>query len=174
MCLEKDIVIIAIFGKSCTGKTKVADSLAKLMNITVRHCSEEVINRAKQLNCSPYEMYLEEHFTVDRKTREIASAINDNYIIEGCFLPYVLCAISNIFWVELLCDDVERDRRHKERQKLEQEKQIDLRTRDVSDELLCQKLYRFKKIGSQNIAKIDTTSKSVEKIASFIASIVKV
>ena len=167
-------MIIAIFGKSCTGKTKVADSLAKLMNMAVRHCSEEVTNRAKQLNCSPVEMTIEEHSTIDRKTREIASAINDNHIIEGCFLPYVLYAIPNIFWVGLLCDDVERDRRHKERQNLQQEKQIDLSTRDFSDELLCKKLYRFQQIGSQNIARIDTTSKSIEKITSFIASIVKV
>ena len=173
MCLEKDIVIIAIFGKSCTGKTKIADSLSELMNVPVRHCSQAVINRSKQLNCAPAEMPIEEHSSIDLKTREIASGFHKNYIIEGSFLPYVLWGLPNILWLELVCDSIERNRRYKERHRLDQEAQKIISGRDISDETLANRLYGSQRIKTVNITKIDTTSKSIQEITSLIISILK-
>ena len=162
-------MIVAIYGKSCTGKTTVAKSLAKAVNAEIRCCSEEVKNRANQLKCSTIQLSAEEHNAIDQKTREIASLVDSDLVIEGSFLHYVLIGISNVFWIELTCDDYVRRQRHQGRQCLTHAS-LDLNERDFYDEFLCQKLYKKTSLHSIEVVEIDSTNKSIEEIVTLITT----
>lgn len=161
-------MIIAIYGKSCTGKTSVARCLAKIINAEVRHCSEEIRNLAEKLKCMVNELSQEEHIKIDNETRKIASSFKGTLIIEGIFLSHVLEGLTDVFWVELICNNNERRLRHQIKQG-QQKIKTDISERDISDNILRKKLFKEKAPYISNILIIDSTTKSAEAIASLIA-----
>lgn len=103
---------IAIYGLSATGKTVVASALAQLLGFTIRNCGEIVKSRTKALGLqSPSQLSLNEHMLIDKETREIASNLDQDIIIEGRYLNNVLSGYDQIFFVELVCSDHEREMR---------------------------------------------------------------
>ena len=160
-------MIIAIYGKSCAGKSSVARELGKLINAPVRFCSEEVKMRAKQLGCTPMALSLEQHISIDEDTREIAGASDKDIVIEGCFLPYVLSNLSDVFWVKLTCNQRNREKRYLDRNP-EFKSDIDLTRRDYNDEVLCKKIYGESNENLCGSFTIDTSNCSVEEIVLLI------
>src|SRR5258708_20637098 len=129
----KDIKVIAIFGKSCVGKSEVAAKLAITLSLPVRHCGERVKERARQLGISPTALSKAEHKSIDDETRSLAFTCDREIIIEGSFLDLVLPEASSILFVQLTCDDDERRNRHMSRSL---DATVALEGRDESDNKL--------------------------------------
>lgn len=157
-------MIIAIYGKSCTGKTAIAQTLSRYMACEVHHCGEEVKKSAEELNCPFKDLEQKEHGIIDQKTRVKAQSVNGNIIIEGTFLPYVLRKLDDVIWIELVCDDGIRNKRFFKREGIK-----DLKSRDYFDKSLCDKLYK-KSIILTNNTVIDTTNSSIDELSKIIFS----
>jgi cytidylate kinase len=106
-------MIVAIYGKSCGGKTILSNSLSEQLSIGVRHCGEVVKELAAQVGVSPGELSPVDHLNIDEETRR-AAAGHANLIIEGCFLDHVLAESQSIL-VELRCSREVRESRYQER-----------------------------------------------------------
>jgi cytidylate kinase len=102
---------IVIYGGSCTGKTSVASSLAKLTGMATRHCGQLVWERARVLNLSSAEeLPDEEHRAIDSETQRLA-AMETPVIIEGRFLDQVLGECGRVLFVHLTCNRAVRQER---------------------------------------------------------------
>jgi cytidylate kinase len=134
--LSKKFVTIAIFGKSCTGKSTVADELGKLLRIQVRHCGEILKSRALLMRTPVSGLSLEVHKSIDAETRAWATepALK---IVEGIFLDEVLRGLNEVLFVRLVCDTEVRG----ERLQLRRGASSSIQTRDEEDEELRRKLY---------------------------------
>jgi cytidylate kinase len=150
-------VIIAIYGKSCVGKSTTANALGQLYRIEVRKCGELVKSRAIQLGIDPEQLSHDDHKAIDEETQRLATA-GRSVIVEGVFLDRVLSAgTPNLISVELTCSEDERSRRFA--QKYAHAK-LDLKQRDVVDCKTAAGLYSSPEAKMQPNVTIDTTSLS--------------
>ena len=127
-------MIVAIYGRSCSGKTILSNSLSEQLSIAVRHCGEAVKELAARAGVSPGELNPEDHLNIDEETRQ-AAAVNVNLIIEGCFLDKVLAESQSIL-VELRCETEVRNSRYQERNS-----SMQFEAREKSDVELKARLY---------------------------------
>lgn len=106
---------VAIYGSSSTGKTTIAVSLARELELDLRSCGEEIKKTAKKLNVRIDDITDKVHRTIDNETVQWVAS-NDNCIVEGRFLDSVLSQVSDsIFLVKLTATDEERCERMKKR-----------------------------------------------------------
>jgi cytidylate kinase len=103
-------MILAIYGKSCSGKTILSKNLMEQLSIDVRHCGEIVKALAAQRGISPEELTPEDHLSIDEETRRKAET-QKNLIIEGCFLDNVLVGCESVL-IELRCSNEVRSSRY--------------------------------------------------------------
>jgi cytidylate kinase len=108
----KDSKVIALFGKSCVGKSEVAAKLAFKLSCAVRHCGDQVKARATQLGILASALSRAEHQAIDAETLCLAAKACDDIIMEGSFLDIVLANVPSATLIELTCEDDERKRRY--------------------------------------------------------------
>lgn len=103
-------MIIALFGRSSSGKTTIAKALAPhLGNCPIRHCGELVKERARHLSISLGDLPYDEHLKIDAETVESANTHSDKLIVEGRYLHWVLSRVQgNVCLIELDCSDTMR------------------------------------------------------------------
>lgn len=106
-------MIIALFGKSSTGKTTIADVLRqRLGDCPVRHCGEVVKARAHDLHLSPGTLPNEDHREIDGETRRWSETQLGWAIVEGRYLQYVLSrARAELRLIEIVCENAAREHR---------------------------------------------------------------
>lgn len=160
--------IIAIFGRSCVGKSKVAEELARTLSLPVRHCGEAIKDHAKKLGVDVTKLPVDEHQVVDEQTKQLAETCVDGMVIEGSFLDAVLENIPSILLVHLTCEDNERERRFIARSNGQASAQ-ELHLRDTSDIALRDLLYKMSG-GSNSSLTIDTTNLGIDEVVQEIIS----
>ena len=130
MCAQKRIVI-ALYGRSCTGKSTTAQKLGELLNCTVHSASASVRGRSRELGILPNELSLAEHQRIDQDTRNVVQSTQGPLVVEGSFLDALLGDLPHIYRVQLTCENEERRRRYAQRVG-----QDELRRRDKDDDNL--------------------------------------
>lgn len=168
MCFSKKLVI-AVFGKTCSGKTTVSDALAEKLSIHCRHCGSVLKEEASRLGVPPMELILEVHRKIDSETRLLAEKNSDGLIvIEGTFLNYVLKGVPNVVLIELLCEDEVRSIRFVGRGGALGGMHI----RDAADDKLARLLYE--NVAMASTYQIDVTKLSVADVTNQICAKIKV
>jgi cytidylate kinase len=160
--------IIAIYGRSCVGKSVVAEELSKALQLRIRHCGEAIKDRAKELGVDAADLPVDEHKVIDEQTRLLAKVCTDGMVIEGGFLDAVLKNIPNILLIHLTCEDGTRERRFIGRPN-GQASAHDLHLRDASDIALRELLYKTSGSGN-TLLTIDTTNLEVDEVVQVIIS----
>jgi cytidylate kinase len=127
-------MILAIYGKSCSGKTILSKNLMQQLSINVRHCGEIVKALAAQRGISPGQLTVEDHMSIDEETRREAETQNQ-LIIEGCFLDKVV-GRSECILIELQCNYEVRKFRYQQRNS-----SLPFETRGKNDQELRSLLY---------------------------------
>jgi cytidylate kinase len=154
--------VIAIFGKSCVGKSVVAKELATALNLPVRHCGDAVKVRALDLGVDVTGLPLAEHQAIDQETRALAEKSTKDIIIEGNFLDAVLDGVPEVLFVHLICEDNARAKRFIQRSN-DQASEQDLHLRDASDASHREKLYKLPSILRRELT-IDTTNITIDEV----------
>lgn len=157
--------VFALFGKSCVGKSEIAEKLAQKLNVPVRHCGELVKNRAAQLGISTSKLPDAEHTTIDEETRRLVGDSNAPLVVEGTFLDIVLRGLPNVILVHLTCDKDERARRFTARTPTLGNT---LELRDEADNTLRRQFYSNTEELSEGTLHLDTTRLTAEEAASRI------
>src|SRR5882762_1539844 len=110
MCAQKRIVI-ALYGKTCSGKSTTAKKLAELFGCPSRSASDAVRLRSRELGISACELPTAEHRKIDEGTRSLVQSSRGTLVVEGSFLDALLSDVGNIYRIELTCIDDERQKR---------------------------------------------------------------
>lgn len=159
-------MVIAIFGKSCVGKSVVATLLSKKMGIPVRHCGRIIRERARSLCISLSNLPASEHKSIDEETIAIATGHQENLIIEGNFLDAVLQGVENILFINLTCEDQERERRYINRLGNHNLDLSSLKARDAAD--IAHRGSFYTQLKEIKIFTIDTTSRTIDEVVAEI------
>lgn len=154
--------VIAVFGRSCVGKTEVATALATALNLPIRHCGEAIKARARELGVDTNALSLAEHKAVDEQTRASAGASTTEMIMEGNFLDLVLEGVPDVLLVQLTCEDSVRVERFIRRSN-NQVSGHELRSRDASDSALRGMLYKAVTV-TCNLLTINTTKLGIDEV----------
>jgi|SRR5579864_423435 len=162
MCAQKRIVI-ALYGKSCSGKSTTAQKLCELLNCAVHSASGSVRGRSRELGISPNELSLAEHQKIDKDTRHLVQSSLGPLVVEGSFLDALLGDLPRIYRVELTCKNEERRRRYAQRIG-----QDELGRRDKEDDNLRDSLHGNYTAKADFV--VDTTCKTPVQVAEEIVA----
>jgi cytidylate kinase len=111
----KKKVVVALFGRCCSGKSSIAKELAQLLNCAIHSASEAVRSKCRELGISTGELQLTEHKDIDATTYSIVALASSLLVVEGSFLDALLKDAADTYRIELVCEDWERRRRFTER-----------------------------------------------------------
>ena len=163
-------MIVAIFGRSCSGKTALASAVASLLKFSVRHCGDAIREAASAADVSIDELSIEQHQKVDQATYQWASA-SGVALVEGRFLQYVLSSFERpLLLVEVTCSASVREVRWGDRMGQPVDAQS-LAEMDESEDRLVQSLYSSIMPRIAELA-IDTTTLSVDECAQQVVAAV--
>lgn len=159
MCFPEGIAL-AIYGKSCSGKTTLANALSVKRTVTVRDCGTVIREEARKIKVHPNALPLAVHLRVDEETRRFASNSTTARIISGCFLDTVLSGLGSVKFIKIVCDRAERARRNETRSG---NGGRPLSERDQDDELLSVRLYEGAHREDPWLT-LDTSKESVDQL----------
>jgi cytidylate kinase len=157
MCAQKRIVI-ALCGKTCSGKSTTAKKLAELLSCPIYSASDSVRMRSRELGISPNYLSLTEHRKIDEATRSAVQSTPGSLVVEGSFVDALLGDVGNVYRVELICGEEERRRRFVDRNGRD-----GLDQRDKDDSELRHALHGDN-VGALDLT-FDTTSKTTDQVA---------
>src|SRR5215470_5354548 len=106
MCAQKRIAV-ALYGKSCSGKSATAKKLAALLNCAAHSASEPVRRRSRELGISPSGLSIAEHRKIDECTRHLVQSTLSRLVVEGSFLDALLRDLTGVYRVEMICKEDE-------------------------------------------------------------------
>jgi cytidylate kinase len=96
-------VIIAIFGRSATGKTTIATMVGRELDAPVRHCGNALKEAAGLIGVSVDDAPASLHRALDEATQNWwDSMLGGLAVVEGRFLDQVLVCRKNMLLIELL------------------------------------------------------------------------
>lgn len=168
--------VIAIFGKTCSGKSDVARELSRLTGNKAKHPGEMITTRARMAGLATGKDVAEKwHRAVDEDTVEAVEALpglGELWIVESGMLDAVLGPRDDVFWVALHSrDDAREARWHKRKEEMGgRSRQIgdSVAQRDADDASLRQRLYGAAAGGVEPALTIDTSDKSPGECAAEI------
>jgi cytidylate kinase/cold shock CspA family protein len=162
--------IIAIYGKSCSLKTEVAQELSLMTGFKLTNRGEKATTEAKYTRV-PTAAELPEpfHRQLDAETLKMTLWNEQLMIFESAFMDAVLAGKKNVFLVRLHADDSVREQRWKQRKEEGggRTRQLgeSVATRDREDETLRQKLYGADAPVTKPMLDIDTSKRSAIEVA---------
>jgi cytidylate kinase len=152
---------LAIFGRSCSGKTSLSRGAVDSLSYPVRHCGQAIRAWATDHDLADAsDIPPEAHQAIDAETIEFA--LKTDVIIDGCFLNYVLFGIPDLLLIELICSFEERSVRLAKRYDLE-DGEARMRARDLVDDELRAMLYGGRPSQLPSV-RIDTSSRTVDQV----------
>ena len=163
-------MIIAIFGKSSSGKTTLAKDVHGALNLPLRCCGEEVKARAAKLGVSLDKLTDDVHRLIDQETIRWVVG-QPACIVEGRYLDRVLSSIANkILLVELIANTTVRFQRSQKRSShpLDFDSFLDAEEADLA---FRERMYSMEP-ARQPFSVIDSSELSVEACTSQILALV--
>ena len=163
MCISEKIVI-AICGGSCTGKSTVAEILAKLHAMPVRHCGAIARRAAETLRASVNDLTDDCHRRIDSETVDWVRKARQWSIVEGRYVDQVLGSLSTTVLV-VKFHTVAATRATRCQQKTHRTCTVaDIDRLDSDDEAFRVRLYKGVRL-LQPAFTIDTTFLTPEEVA---------
>ena len=162
--------IIAIYGRTCSLKTEVAQELSQITGFKVANRGEKATTEAKYTR-TPTAAALPESFhrALDEETRSMAGRDEKLMIFESAFMDEVLKDRPNVFLVHLHAADDVRDARWKHRREEAggRTRQLGegIGARDREDTELRRKLYGSAESRARPVLDIDTTKRNAVEVA---------
>jgi cytidylate kinase len=92
LCVSQ-IMIVALFGPSCVGKTTIARMLQDQLAFPMRTCGAAAVERAVRLGVPLADLPDDEHRAVDHETLSWVAG-HQSCLVEGRFLDSVLASIA--------------------------------------------------------------------------------
>jgi cytidylate kinase len=157
MCPQKRIVV-ALYGRSCSGKSTIARELSQLLNCPIHSAGELVRKRSKELGIPSTKLPLVEHRLIDNGTRTKAKSADASSIVDGSFLDALFYDMEGVYRIELICSDEERRRRFNQKSGCD-----GLAQRDKDDDELRLALHGARSSSAE--ATFNTTSKTPGEVA---------
>ncbi len=164
------MTILALYGKSCSGKTAIARCFeSSAYRPEIRYCGEIFRAEATRNGVSPDKLPLDVHRTLDEATLRVAHGAVPGrlLILEGNFLHYVLRTMKSVTLVEIMASDDVRQKRHFVRSGRE-----DLECRERADEHLIQRLYA----GTEPldpVLRINTSNNTAHESAAILSTLIQ-
>jgi cytidylate kinase len=149
---------VALYGRSCSGKSTTARELSKLLNCSIYSAGDRVKRRSKELGVAPANLPLVEHQLIDKGTRTTVSSAAAPLIVDGAYLDALLYDFRDVYRIELICSAEERRRRFNQRNGHD-----GLEQRDKEDDDLRRSLHGD--LSGSAEATFDTTSKTPGEVA---------
>jgi cold shock CspA family protein/cytidylate kinase len=162
--------IIAIYGKTCTLKTEVAQELSRITGFKLTNRGEKATTEAKYTR-TPTAAGLPESFHrgLDAETRSMAERDETLMIFESAFMDAVLGGRDNVFLVHLKAEDAVRKARWAARKEEGggRTRQLgeSVESRDEEDARLRLKLYGSAQAGARPVLDIDTSTQTAVDVA---------
>jgi cold shock CspA family protein/cytidylate kinase len=162
--------IIAIYGKTCSLKTDVAQELSQMTGFKLTNRGEKATTEAKYTRV-PTAAQLPEafHRGLDVETLKMAQWNEKLMIFESAFMDAVLAGAKNVFFVHLRADDAVREQRWKHRKEEGggRTRQLgeSVALRDKEDEALRVKLYGKSASSVKPALDLDTSKRGAPEIA---------
>ncbi|SRR6266852_9292181 len=151
-------IVVALYGRSCSGKSTTAHELSQLLNCPIHSAGERVRSRSKELGVTPTNLPLVEHRLIDDHTRAAAKTAVAPLIVDGSFLDALFCDLKDVYRIELICSAEERRRRF-----IQRSGHRGLDQRDKEDDNLRRALHVDCSRSPE--ATFDTTSKTPGEVA---------
>ena len=149
---------MALYGRSCSGKSSTARELSQLLHCAIYSASERVKSRSKELGVAPASLPLTEHQIIDEIMRAAAKSVAASLIVDGSFLDALFYDLRDVCRIQLICSTEER------RLRFNQKCGYDgLDRRDREDDELRRALHGAR--SSSAAAIFDTTSKTPGEVA---------
>lgn len=162
--------IIAIYGKTCSLKTDVAQELSQITGFKLTNRGEKATTQAK-VTKTPTAAGLSEKFhrELDAETLKMAERDEKLMIFESSFMDAVLYGKKNVFLVHLRSDDEVRNSRWHQRKEEAggRTRQLgeSVAARDKEDGELRKKLYGAAESSAKPTLDLDTTKRSAVEVA---------
>lgn len=162
--------IIAIYGKTCSLKTDVAQELSVITGFKLTNRGEKATTEAKYRRLATAVQLPESfHQELDEETRAMAKRNEKLMIFESTFMDEVLRGVRNLFLVRLRCsDEVRNDRwKHRKEEAGGRTRQLgeSVEARDREDAQLRQKLYGSADSRAKPVLDIDTSGRTAMDVA---------
>src|ERR1700687_4735706 len=108
--------IIAIYGKTCTLKTEVAQEISQITGFKLANRGEKATTEAKVTKAATAALLSEKvHRELDKETLAMAERNEKLMIFESAFMDSVLKGKANVFLVHLRAQDEVRNKRWQQR-----------------------------------------------------------
>jgi cold shock CspA family protein/cytidylate kinase len=162
--------IIALYGKTCTLKTEVAQEISRITGFKVTNRGEWATTRAKATK-TPTAAGLPEafHRELDAETLRMTERDEELMIFESAFMDAVLKSVGNVFLVHLSANDAVRDARWKRRKEdgggRTRQLGESVAERDREDDASRLKLYGSVTSGVVPALDIDTSVRTASDVA---------
>lgn len=161
-------MIIAIFGRSSTGKTTIVRSLAqRFPDMPIRHCGEETRLLAKQKGLKIDDLTASDHQSIDVVTRAWVG-LQDHCIVEGRYLASVLLGRSGVLFVRLEASENDRIARWQARHGTV----INLGEADAAEDAFCDTQYPLAR--SVPTLTLNTSGLSVAECVQLIGDLIQI
>ncbi len=162
--------IIAIYGKTCSLKTEVAEELSRITGCKLVNRGEKATTQAKYTRlATTAELPEAFHRELDEETRRIAGRDEDLMIFESAFMDAVLGTQENVFLVRLAAADQAREARWKTRKEEGggRTRQLgeSVAARDREDAELRRRLYGAAGAAVRPAMDLDTTGREALEVA---------
>jgi CspA family cold shock protein len=162
--------IIALYGRTCTLKTEVAQEISRISGFKVVDRGEWATTQAKYLKI-PTAAGLPESFhrELDAETLRMTKRDEELMIFESAFMDAVLRSVPNVFLVRLASDDKVREARWARRKEdgggRTRQLGESIAARDKEDVELRTKLYGSPQSDAVPVLDIDTSSRTAPDVA---------
>ena len=161
---------IGITGRSCTGKTIVANQLHAAIGGKLRNCGELIKAVAKAEKVSVADLSVDQHRAFDLETRQWIDALSTTAIVEGSYLDRVLDGVAGVFLVRLKCELLVRVGRLGLR-KGGSATTEEMTSRDEDEDALRCKVYGVADADCLDMVEIDTTYRSQSEVVKAISDL---
>lgn len=162
--------IIAIYGKTCTLKTEVAQELSQITGFKLTNRGEKATTEAKYHRIATAAQLPESfHRALDAETLEMTRRDEKLMIFESAFMDEVIRGVPRTFLVRLTAADPVRESRWKHRKEEAggRTRQLgeSVAARDAEDAQLRAKLYGAAESRATPVLDIDTTERNAVEVA---------
>lgn len=170
MRIPKRQIVLAIYGRSCVGKSTLAAELGERYDVPVRHCGAVVKACASELGIASESLPIDIHRKIDSETRKLAKNTKGAFVVEGAYLDLVLNEVPGVRFVHLRCNKTIRQTRFLGRAGAVSNTQSTLSQRDRDHKRLRRLLYQSARRVEKPWIVLNTSKSTAAEMVDFVLS----